>query len=705
MIPRHPRILAAGLTLTMLAAKSSAAQDTLTTVLRPVVVTVTRSGNGSVLDAPFALTVITPDSSRPGQRHAAVDEKLALVPGLSVNNRNNPSQDPRVAIRGFGARSAFGVRGIRIMRDGMPLTLPDGQTPLDYLSLESVGRIEVMRGAASALYGNASGGVIDIRTITPPAQRLAVEARHWAGRDAYRRTAIVGGGSSSEGKVHYQGDLSLTRTDGSRAHAAHRATSVFARAGALAGGTDYALLLLGLDMPVAENPGAITAEQLRTDSRGADALSIRKDARKAVKQIQSGISATRALGNAQAALSLFGGARSLDNPLTFAVVEIGRHSHGAGVRITKPDSLFNVATRITGGIDVQWQNDLRRNYVNCFDDPPLSAFSSDCPDRLPERGIVTLDQRELVSSAGLFVNSELAIGARSRMTVGARADRVRFEVRDRLVSASNPDDSGTRTLGALTPIVGVISRIAPSHSAYANISAAFETPTATELGNRSDGSAGINPDLEPQRSTTYEAGVRGGAEAAGRRVGYDVAAFATLVRDELVPFEIPGSDGRRYFRNAGRTRRSGAEFGISADADPLSFQGSYNYSRFFFARFETGSASFHGNEIPGTPRHRAQVALTLSISRVFGVLETEFAGRAFVDDANSVRAPGYEVAHVRAGGRGILGIAGLSATLGVQNVFDRRYASSLAVNAARGKYFEPAPVRSVYAGLSLGGKW
>jgi len=691
--------------VSMLAASTSAAQDTLTTVLKPVVVTVTRSGSGSVLDAPFALTIISPDSSRPGQRHAAVDETLALVPGLSVNNRNNPSQDPRVAIRGFGARSAFGVRGIRIMRDGMPLTLPDGQTPLDYLSLESVGRIEVMRGAASALYGNASGGVIDIRTITPPAERLAVEARHWGGRDAYRRTAIVVGGLSPGRTLHYQGDLGFTRTNGSRAHAAQRATSVFARAGAFAGGTNYALSLLGLDMPVAENPGAITAEQLRVDPRGADVLSIRKDARKAVKQIQSGLSATRALGDAQVALSLFGGARSLDNPLTFAVVEIGRHSHGAGARITKPGSFLNLASRVTGGIDVQWQNDLRRNYVNCVDDPPLSAPSSACPDRLGERGIVTLDQRELVSSAGVFVNSELVTGARSRVTVGARADRVRFEVRDRLLSNSNPDDSGVRTLGALTPIVGVMSRIAPSHSAYANISAAFETPTATELGNRSDGSAGINPDLEPQRSTTYEAGVKGGADAAGRRVSYDVAGFATLVRDELVPFEIPGSNGRRYFRNAGRTRRSGAELGIAADADPLSFQGSYNYSRFYFARFETGSSSFHGNEIPGTPRHRAQAALTLSHSRVFGVLEAEFAGGAYVDDANSVRAPGYEVAHVRAGGLGILGIAGLSATLGVQNVFDRRYAPSLAVNAARGKYFEPAPVRSVFAGLSLRGGW
>ena len=143
-------------------------QDTTVAKLKPVVVEVGRGAHRSPLDLPFAVTVQTPDSMRPGQRHLSLDETLWLIPGLSVSNRNNPSQDPRISIRGFGARSAFGVRGIRVLRDGIPLTLPDGQTPVDYLDLESVGRVEVMRGSASSLYGNAGGGVVDIRTSDPP---------------------------------------------------------------------------------------------------------------------------------------------------------------------------------------------------------------------------------------------------------------------------------------------------------------------------------------------------------------------------------------------------------------------------------------------------------------------------------------------------------------------------------------------------------
>src|SRR3954467_12450010 len=154
-------------------------QDTATTQLPPVVVQVGRGAHGSPLDLPFAVSVQTPDSARPGQRHLALDDALWLVPGLSVSNRNNPSQDPRISIRGLGARSAFGVRGIRVLRDGIPLTLPDGQTPLDYLDLESVGRIEVLRGSASSLYGNAGGGVVNIRSASPATVPLSGSARIW----------------------------------------------------------------------------------------------------------------------------------------------------------------------------------------------------------------------------------------------------------------------------------------------------------------------------------------------------------------------------------------------------------------------------------------------------------------------------------------------------------------------------------------------
>lgn len=665
------------------------------TTLHTVVIAVTRGIGTSPLDAPFAMSVLRPDSVRPGQRHIALDESLALVPGLTAVNRTNPSQDPRISIRGFGARSAFGVRGVRVLRDGMPLTLPDGQTPVDYLSLESVGRIEIIRGAASALYGNASGGVIDLRTAPPPPTRLGGEIRQWIGDYASSRTTIKAGGIT--GPTYYQADASLTRSGGFRIYSRQRSTSGFARVGAILGGTDYTLQVLALDLGLAENPGALTLAQFQSNPRNADQASVNKLARKEVRQIQVGMTANRQLDRDEISASAYIGGRSLYNPLTFAVVDFGRRTFGGGGRFTHN---FDSAkpNRLTLGFDLQGQNDSRRNFANCNDSPPLSAPTASCPLLGVERGALTLDQRELVSGLGAYVNDEIRVTDRVRVSGGLRADNVEFEVRDRLIGGTNPDDSGERTLHAVTPYIGVVTRIGNDRSIYANISSAFETPTATELGNHPDGSAGINQQLAPQKSTTYEVGSKGGI---GPALSYDAALFSTRVRDELVPYEILGSNGRRYFRNAGRTNRRGAELGMQVDAAPILVNGAYNYSDFRFARFVTDSGVFDGKRIPGIPIHRAQASATISRGSFFGVLEGEAAASAFVDDANTARAPAYQVVHLRVGGRRAFGLSGASLVAGIQNLFNRAYSPSLSVNAARGKYFEPAVGRTVFVGLTL----
>ncbi|MEO7366603.1 MAG: TonB-dependent receptor, partial [Gemmatimonadaceae bacterium] len=472
---------------------SNAQQDTAK--LDPVVVTVTRSQGQSVLRSPFALSVTQPDSARPGQRHTSIDETLGVIPGLAVTNRNNPSQDARISIRGFGARSTFGVRGIRVLRDGMPLSLPDGQTPLDYISLESVGRIEVMRGAASALYGNASGGVIDIRSAPPSALPVSASGHQWLGENGFLRSAADASGTS--GAAFYQGDVAYSRSDGSRSHSRQRATTGFARGGIAIGGTDFTATVLALDNPLAENPGALTIEQLRSDPSQADGPSVQRNARKAVHQVQIGLSAHRSWSDGEGSVSAFGGARSLDNPLPFAVVEVGRHSYGASAHASQALKLSGTVNKFSVGADLQSQNDLRRNFAACADTIPLNAATALCPSISSDRGIVTLDQRELVSSAGAYMSDELSLNNRAALTAGIRADEVRFEVKDRLIASTNPDDSGRRTMNAISPVLGAVVRLSPSHSLYANISSAFETPTATELGNHADGTAGINPDLSP----------------------------------------------------------------------------------------------------------------------------------------------------------------------------------------------------------------
>src|SRR5436190_10897706 len=239
MISRRPGVAITVVAALFFAADVTGAQDTATTKLEPVVVEVSRGAHRSLLELPFAVTVQTPDSSRPGQRHLNLDETLWLIPGLTVSNRNNPSQDPRISIRGFGARSAFGVRGIRVLRDGIPLTLPDGQTPVDYLDLEAVGQVEVMRGSASSLYGNAGGGVIDLRTSDPLPVPVSATVRMWNGAFGSRRIIAKTGGATDG--FGYQANVARTERDGYRDYSRQRMTNGFARLAYDRGTGSYAL--------------------------------------------------------------------------------------------------------------------------------------------------------------------------------------------------------------------------------------------------------------------------------------------------------------------------------------------------------------------------------------------------------------------------------------------------------------------------------
>lgn len=666
------------------------------TPLAPVIVEVGRGAGRSLLELPFAVTAQTPDSMRPGQRHLSLDEALWLIPGLTVSNRNNPSQDPRISIRGFGARSAFGVRGIRILRDGIPLTLPDGQTPVDYLDLESVGRVEVMRGSASSLYGNAGGGVVDLRTSAPPPVPISGAVRLWNGSFATRR--IVGKAGGATDGFGYQANAARTESDGYRDYSRQRMANGFGRVSYDRGAGSYALEWLGVNTPVAQNPGALTRPQFETDPRLADPLSIRKSARKAVTQSQVGLTARGSGARGEIEASGYLGTRTLDNPLAFAIVDVGRAISGGSLRATLPFSLLGADNRLTAGAELQRQDDLRRNFTNCNDIPRPTVPTPTCPDPSVERGTVTLNQRELVSSIGSYLRDELELGDRFILTGSARTDAVRFRVEDKLISATNPDDSGRRLLDAVSPMVGVLAKISESHSAYANISSAFETPTATELGNQPSGAGGINRDLKPQRSTTLELGVKGVGTSG---LQYNAALFATRVKDELIPFDIPASRGRRYFRNAGRTSRRGAELGLGIGIGLVDLGGAYTYANYRFVDFTVDTVHYAGNQVPGIPRQTFQATATLRGSFATLVTEASLADRMFVNDANSESSPGYAIVNARVVSSVLSRGSGVELTLGAQNVFNTRYISSVSVNAAGGKFYEPGSQRSLYVGISL----
>lgn len=707
-------VLLAGLTASGLRAQSASA-DSARTVLRPVSVTVSRDVARSPFELPFATTRLTPDATRPAQRRVTLGDLLLGVPGVIVQERANPSQDPRVAVRGFGARSAFGVRGVRVLRDGIPLSLPDGQTPVDWLELESVGSMEVVRGTAAALYGNAAGGVVDFRSKDPQASPVAIDARYWNGGGVARTTATLSGthasttrdaGASSAppARLHDLGaTLTATRTegDGARQWSRLEASHAFARAFANVGATRVEVQGTYYDTPRAENTGALTAAELSRDVRLPDSLNITKHSRKSVQHQQLAVIATRGSSQRLLTASVFAGTRALDNPLPFAIVAVDRAVAGASLRGSLRVASTPWPLRLTVGVDAQRQDDARLNFENCADVVSGSPTTR-CPTIGRERGAIRLDQREQVRGIGGYARVEVEAPGQLFLSAAGRRDQVSFDVSDRFVTASNLDDSGERTLAATTPMLGVVWRARPQVSVFANWTSAFETPTITELTNQVNGAAGLNTTLAPQRTRTIEAGAHG---LIGQRVRVELAAFRAVVEDELVPFDVPGQAGRRAFRNAGQTSRRGIESSVVAALPRLDVGASYTYSRFRFDRYLVGTTDYAGKPIPGLPTHLAQFWSTARAGGWFGTIESTMSSRVTADDAATITAAGYAVWALRSGYAGTFGFGpiALEPTVGVDNLFDRTFAPSVVINATRGRYFEPGLRRRVFLSLRVNG--
>ncbi len=672
--------------------------DTLTQrlpVIEAVSVRISRDGDRSLLDLPFAITRLNPDSLRPQLRRVGVGDLLFAVPGVQVQSRNNPTQDARIAVRGFGARSAFGVRGVKVLRDGIPLSLPDGQTPMDWLDLETVGTVEAIRGTAAALYGNAAGGVLDFRTVESASVPSELRARFWDGGSA-RRAQLMGSGTivpAGRPERTWLASITHTRTNGPRAFAEQEATSGFARLEGTFRNTRLKLLASGFDMPLAQNPGALTAAELAEDVRQADPLSISRNAGKTVRHGQVGVVAEQGSADNGLAAAAWVGARDLDNPLPFAVVTVDRRNMGLWIRGTSSHVWQGFTGRMSAGIDIQSVNDERRNFENCF----AQAVSERCPTT-SDRGALRVDQREVVQSEGAYVRYELGIPRKLEASVALRWDQIRFDVDDRFVTATNLDDSGEEGQIAVNPMFGLTWRVRPSLSVYTNFSSAFETPTITELTVQGDGSAGLNASLKPQRTRTLETGVRG---IVGTRTWLDVAVFEARTDDELIPFEVPGAPGRRAFRNAGRTSRRGLEASVRTLLGRGDAGIAYTASRFRFDEYEVAGTQFGGNAVPGVPVHQANAWITARRGDWFATLDVVSASSVTVNDAATERADGFAAVGVRAGADIQLDRVVLSPMLGIENALDARYASAVLVNATRGRFYEPAPPRTIFAGFRI----
>ena len=694
---RQAGFRATALAIPYLVVSTAARAQTPDSVSLPVVrVTVSRDAERLTLDLPFAVSRLELDSARAATRRASLTEMLLFVPGVSVSNRFNPTQDPRLAIRGFGARSAFGIRGVRVLRDGIPLTAADGQTAVDFLDLESLGAAEVFRGNAGALYGNSSGGVVDFRTTPPPDAGGRARVSGWLSGGISRASVAAG---RRFGDFGLQGTVTRNVGEGPRDFSTFESTNAMAdvRWNALSG-TRLQLQASFYDAPEAENPGALTLAEMERDPTLPDSNNILKKAGKEVRQSMFSLQAARDFGSVSVLASGQVGWRDLVNPQSFAYIELDRETAGGSVRAQYSGGSAAHPLRLAIGADLLSQVDDRQNYMNCAGLTGANRPAATCPT-LDDRGSLTVNQEERVAGLGAYVRGELAVSSRLSITGTVRSDRTRFEVTDRRATDPALAEPPPRNLSAVSPMLGINWRIGTQSAAYASVSTSFETPTTTELANRPEGVGGLNADLKPQRGASYEVGYKG-AHASGLR--YDLALFTIVTEDELIPFQVPGAAaGRQFFRNAGQTTRRGAEGSISGTSGPVSLGASATWLRYVYDDFVVSGTSFDGNRVPGVAPVTASAFASVQPKWGLATIEAIHAGRLAVNNANTAWADGYNLVNARLAFHPPTRLS-MEPVVGIDNVFDRTWASNVVVNAAGGRYYEPGPGRTYYVGVRMG---
>ncbi|MGQ0563147.1 MAG: TonB-dependent receptor family protein [Gemmatimonadota bacterium] len=635
---------------------------------------------------PAAVSIISKDRIQAGRPGITLDEALADVPGVFVNNRYNFALGTRISVRGFGARAAFGVRGIRVIQDGIPLTMPDGQSNLNNVDLTSIGRIEVLRGAASMLHGNAAGGVIELHSERPPpgfrmqARGIGANLGRGGVDDLARFNVKLGGGSE---RTRYL--LSSARVDaaGSRDHARFEQTNLTARLERFHGAAARSSFTLSIaDAPVAQNPGSLPRDSAERKPWMAWPRNVATGAGEKSRQLQAGLLHERRVAGGSLELTGYAVRRTLDNPLPFAYITLERGA--IGFRST-------FALRgLTLGLDVERQADERAEHDNV-------AGKQGTRQRR--------DQTDRITSVGPFVRWLHELSDRVSISAGARYDRTHFQVEDRFRDDGR-DDSGERTLSAFSPAVGATYAPAARHTLFASVSTSFQTPTTTEIINAPPAAGqpccapGFNRSLDPERALAFELGYRGRIGS----VALDASIYQIRIQDAIVPFQVAQVEGRDFFRNAGRTRHRGIELTTTAGLTPaLQFTASYTFSDFVFLDDGIDAVSNEGNRLPGVAPHHLIVRPVLRTRAVVIEPELEITSRYYADDANSeaARNPGATVVNLRVRAARPIGRTGLTPFAAINNLTDERYSGSVVVNAAGARYFEPAPGRNFFFGLAI----
>ncbi|HCA9873188.1 TonB-dependent receptor PqqU [Klebsiella quasipneumoniae] len=690
---RHAALPA--LLLPLIAAAQAADEQTMVVTAAPTTV--------SELDTPAAVSVVNGDEMRQAAPRVNLSESLGAVPGLQVQNRQNYAQDLQLSIRGFGSRSTYGVRGLRIYVDGIPATMPDGQGQTSNIDIGSVDTIEVLRGPFSALYGNSSGGVINVTSQTGT-QPPTVEASSYYGsfgtwHYGMKATGAVGDGSHA-GDVDYTVSTNRFTTHGYRDHSGARKNLANARLGVRINDVSKLTLLLNSVDIKANDAGGLTADEWHDNPRQSprgDQYNTRKNTR----QTQAGLRYERQL-SAQDDLSvmMYAGEREttqfqsiprapqLKPSHAGGVIDLTRHYQGIDTRLTHRGELL-VPVTLTAGLDYENMSERRKGYENF-------VMVNGAP-QYGEQGALRRNERNLMWNVDPYLQTQWQLTDKLSLDAGVRYSSVWFDSNDYYITPGNGDDSGDASYHKWLPAGSLKYALTDAWNVYLSAGRGFETPTINELSYRSDNQSGLNFGLKPSTNDTVEIGSK-------TRIGNGLltaALFQTDTDNEIVVDSSSG--GRTSYKNAGKTRRQGMELGLDQQfGESWRLKAAWTWLDATYRTNVCGDASCNGNRIPGIARNMGYASFGYQPELGwYAGSDIRYMSDIMANDENTAKAPSWTVVGLTTGYKWSYGRMDMDLFGRVDNLFDREYVGSVIVNESNGRYYEPAPGRNYGIGLNL----
>ncbi len=676
------------------------AQNAVTEVqkLAPIIVQATRTDREQ-LTTPASVYYLNQEQNQ--GMNVNLSETLKGIPGLQLNNRENYAQDLQISIRGFGARSSFGVRGVRLYVDGIPASMPDGQGQSSNIDLNSLDHIEVLGGAFSSLYGNSSGGTI--LTTTREGQGAdSIELGHSAGSQNKGQTKLVlQGGSENASEPSYVISSSYFDTNGYRDHSsAHKVLNNAKLTWDLEDGSKINWINNYVKI-TADDPGGLTREQWKANPRQVATNVLLYNARKEIEQLQTGLTWNKPINDQHELYGMaYWGQRAVTQyqsiPRTAqggvnhagGVIDFDRNFYGTDLRWTGKDILPDI--QLIAGLAFDAMTEDRKGYQNFLG------------DRLGVKGELRRDEDNTLWNLDPYLQASYHFTPDWTLDAGLRYSNVHFKSKDRFLA--NGNNSGKTTYDKLLPSMALSWQILPELMTYASYAQGFETPTFTEMSYPANTAENRSFSLKAAESETYEMGLK----SVNTLGDFTVAVFQTRTKNDIV--SAGNDNGRSTFRNADKTLREGVELSWNKNLwRDLTAQASYSYIDATFDAdipvIGTVAAIAAGNYIPGIAKNQAFLSLGWKPEKgLHAGLDVRYSDKIYVNDLNSDTAPSYTVAGVNVGYHWKMQDWAVNTFARVDNLFDKDYSGSVIVNESsrpEGRYYEPAEGRNWSAGLSV----